>query len=139
MTASPTITLASGHTYACENATWYAVYPNGELLDLKCYPVPCLMLLYHGLEELSGMAAKAFADANAPGAFVPLPVEDIIRAGLTAWGQGWPALGLERAAEYDGLAALEGEISALIETGKTQAIRHRAQKLLARIRRERGG
>lgn len=134
----PMIELASGHVYACENSNWVAVYQSGETVDVRSHPCASLMLLYHGLDELSNMAGQAFATANSAGEHIPLPVEDIIRAGLTAWGQGWPALALERAAEFAGIAALEPEISALAETGKTQAIRHRALKLRARIRRERG-
>jgi hypothetical protein len=132
----PTINLPSGHVFRFEDSQWVAVYKDGAAATAADRPHMFWILLQYSLTELSSMAAQACADASIPAELCPpLPLEDIIRGGLTSNSGEWQVLALERVAEFDNRRVLETEISQLITSGKTQAVRHRALKLKARLRR----
>lgn len=83
------------------------------------------------------MAERACADVGLTAVrCLPLPVEDIIRAGLTAPSEEWQALALARAGEFSEKHVFVREITVLVKSGKTQAVRHRALRLRARLKRE---
>jgi len=134
----PTIKLPSGHTYVLEDSGWVAVYRDGRTVTVEIAPHMFWILLQHNLNELSSMTTQACLDASIRSEQCPpLPVEDIIRGGLTSNSAEWQMLALERAAEFDKTRLLEAEILQLVTSGKTQAIRHRALKLRARLKRQR--
>jgi hypothetical protein len=138
--SKPTIALSSGHVFILENSVWTSLYRDGHATTVEKNPHMFWILLQHSLDELSSMAARACLDASIPAEQCPaLPVEGIIRGGLTSNSAEWQMLGLTRADEFDKKDLLEPEISQLVTAGKTQAIRHRALKLRARLRRERSG
>jgi hypothetical protein len=67
------------------------------------------------------MAMRACVDASVPAERCPaLPVEDIMRGGLTSAERQMPAPG--RADEFDKKRLCEAEISQRVTAGKTQAI-----------------
>jgi hypothetical protein len=135
----PTIILPGGqHVYILENSDWMAVYRDGCTVTVKTAPHAFWILLHYSLDQLSSMTAQACLKASVPaGGCPPLPLADIIRGGLLSNGGEWQMLALERAGEFDGKHLLQAEISQLVTSGKTQAIRHRALKLRARLKRQR--
>jgi hypothetical protein len=133
----PTMELPAGHIYRLAGSDWVAVSKDGATVTVKSRPYAFWILLQYTLGELSSMATRACADARlATDQCSPLPIEDIIRAGLTAPSEEWQELALARAAEFGEKHVFEREISELVTSGKTQAVRHRALRLRARLRRE---
>jgi hypothetical protein len=131
-----TINLPSGHIFRFEDSNWVSVYKDDATVTATDRPHMFWILLQYSLAELSSMAAQACVDASIPAEQCPpLPIEDIIRGGLTSNSGEWQMLALARAAEFDNKRVLETEISQLVTSGKTQAVRHFALKLRAHLRR----
>jgi len=133
----PTIELLSGHIYKLIGANWVAVSKDGSTVAVKSHPYTFWILLQFTLDKLSSMAERACADVGLTAdQYLPLPVEDIIRGGLTAPSEEWQALALARASEFSEKHALMRELAELVKSGKTQAVRHRALRLRVRLKRE---
>lgn len=131
----PTITLNGGHAFILEDSTWRSLYKDGHSTTVKESPHMFWILLQNRLDDLSTMAMRACAHARTPTAQCsPLPVEDIIRSALKSNSAEWQMLALARASQLDNKYLLEPEVAQLVRSGKTQAIRHRALKLRARLR-----
>ena len=138
--SKPTINLRSGHVFRFEDSKWLSVYKDGATATVTCRPHMFWILLQYSAAELSSMVEQACLKASIPTERrPPLPLEDIIRGGLTSNSGEWQMLALARAAEFDNKSVLETEISQLVTAGKTQAIRHSALRLRARLRREAAG
>jgi|SRR5262245_5264412 len=134
---APAIELPSGHIYKLVGSNWVAVSKDGSTVTVKTHPYAFWILLQYTLDRLASMADSACVDAGlAADQCLPLPVEDIIRGGLTAPSEEWQALALARAGEFSEKDAFVGEITELVKSGRTQAVRHRALKLRARLKRE---
>jgi hypothetical protein len=79
---------------------------------------------------------KALSDLGLPeGLAVRFPIEKVAISALKAWGDCWPALGLEWAETIpasDGLIEILGK---LMRDGRTQQIRHRVKRIFFKNRR----
>ena len=133
----PEIILPGGHIFRFDDSNWVSVYRDGSTVTITNRPHMFWILLHYSLTELPSMVKQACINASVPDEKCPpLPLEDIIKGGLTSNSGEWQMLALERAAEFDNKQMLENEISGLITSGKTQAVRHYALRLRARLRRE---
>jgi len=80
------------------------------------------ILLQYTLDDLSAMAERVCADVGLTGdQCLPLPVEDVIRGGLTAPSEEWQGLALARASEFSEKHAFAREITELVKSGKTSS------------------
>jgi hypothetical protein len=132
---APAIELPSGHIYKLVGSNWVAVSKDGSSVTVMSHPYAFWILLQYTLDKLSSMAERACADVGLTAdQCVPLPVEDIIRGGLTAPSEEWQALA--RAGEFSEKHAFVKAITELVKCGRTQAVRHRALRLRARLKRE---
>ncbi len=123
---APTIELLRGHIYKLIGANWVAVSKDGSIVTVKSHPYAFWILLQYTLDKLASMAERAWADVGLTAdQCVPLPVEDIIRGGLAAPSEEWQELALARVSEFSETHAFVREITELVKSGKTQAVRHR--------------
>lgn len=137
MVDRPTITLGKANsTFVAGDTQWSALRKDGEKVTIASHPHAYLLFLTLTLSEAERRRQEACKTAGITSAKCPpLPIAEIIKAGLTFNSVTWQALALDRLNEAQDIGAFEAELEHVVTYGKTQAIRHRALKLKAQLKR----
>jgi hypothetical protein len=138
VTAVPRIILGRArNTFIAEAKQWVAIFKDGRRVTVASHPYAFFVFLEMSIAEIDNIMAEAcngagIANFECP----PLPIVDIIKAGLLSNTLNWQALAIERAAEVKNIAEFADEYDYLIHNGLTQKIRHAALKLRAQTKRQ---